>query len=151
MLSKNTEYLVAGALALYVVFLTRPAPQLVTNILASPVAQVAGLAGVIYLGATQSVVVAILAALALVVSIPSREHMENKDDKKEKKEDKPAKPSVTPKLMQKKSTIKRASENVSAPAKPVESAEEPEPAGQKLKTAGTKEAFTVGDLQAADF
>ena len=85
---KNVEYLVAGGLALYVVFLTRPAPYVVTNLLASPVVQVAALALVIYVGAKLSMLVAVVLALALVLSMPSREHMtaseKNKLDSKEK-------------------------------------------------------------------
>ena len=86
---KNMEYAIAGALALYVVFFTRPAPYVVTNLLASPVAQVAALAAVIYVGAKQSLLVAVVLALALVMSMPSREHMtateKNKLDKKDDK------------------------------------------------------------------
>ena len=79
---RTVEYLVAGALALYVVFMTRPAPALVVNLLSSTVAQVAALAAVIYVGATQSLLVAVVLALAVVMSIPSREHMTAADKKK---------------------------------------------------------------------
>lgn len=91
---KNTEYLVAGALALYVVFFTRPAPFMVTNVLASPVAQVAALAVVIYVGAKHSLLVAVVLALAVVMSMPSREHLASgpSDKEKDKKPAAPKKP-----------------------------------------------------------
>ena len=81
MLSKKVEYIVSGVLALYIVFGTRPAHPFVTNLLSSPVAQVAALAAVVWVGATQSLVVAIVAGLALVLSTPSREHMTDKKKK----------------------------------------------------------------------
>jgi hypothetical protein len=97
---KNVEYAVAGALALYVVFFTRPAPYVVTSLLASPVAQVAALALVIYVGAKQSMVVAVVLALALVMSMPAREHATNMEkdaaDALKKAADAPAKPAPKP-------------------------------------------------------
>jgi len=91
------EYAVAGALALYVVFFTRPAPYVVTNLLASPVAQVAALAAVIYVGAKQSLLVAVVLALALVMSMPSREHLETKASADKKEAKKPASSKVAAK------------------------------------------------------
>jgi hypothetical protein len=148
MLSKKLEYIVAGVLALYIVFATRPAPSFVTALLSSPVAQVAGLAAVIWVGATQSLVVAIVGGLALVLSTPSREHMTaGEKDKHDKKKPAAMKPKPA------KGSVAAASKQVSAPAKPAPAAEEPEPAGHTLKAATEKgsESFTVGRIQAADF
>lgn len=74
---KTAQFIVAGILVLYIVFATRPAPRVITSLLASPVAQLAALAGVVYLGSSVSLLVAVLAALAVVLSIPAREY---KDD-----------------------------------------------------------------------
>ena len=80
-LSKNLQYIVSGALVLYIVFFTRPAPTPVVNFLASPLAQLAALGVVVYLGACVSLLVAVVAALAVVLSIPVREYAGKKDDK----------------------------------------------------------------------
>jgi hypothetical protein len=80
-LSKNLQYIVAGFLVLYIVFFTRPAPTAVVNLLASPVAQLAALAVVVYVGACVSLLVAVVAALAVVLSIPVREYAGKEDDK----------------------------------------------------------------------
>jgi hypothetical protein len=83
--SKNLQYVLSGALVLYIVFFTRPAPIGVVNFLASPVAQLAALGVVVYLGACVSLLVAVVAALAVVLSIPVREYAGKKDDKTMKK------------------------------------------------------------------
>jgi len=84
--SKNLQYAVSGVLALYIVFFTRPAPQMVVNMLSSPIAQLAALAAIVYVGASVSLLVALVAAVALVLSIPSREYMTlKKNDEEEKK------------------------------------------------------------------
>ena len=80
-LSKNLQYIVAGFFVLYSVFFTRPAPTAVVNMLASPVAQLAALAAVVYVGACVSLLVAVVAALAVVLSIPNREYAGKGDDK----------------------------------------------------------------------
>ncbi len=92
MLPKNTQYLLAGAIGLYIVLMTRPAPAVITNLLSSSVAQIAALALVIYVGATQSLIVAVVLAIAVVMSTPSREYMtvENTSDKKPAGDKKPA-------------------------------------------------------------
>ena len=76
-LSKNVQYAVAGVIALYIVFMTRPAPPMVVRILASPVAQIAALAAVVYIGAVQSLMIALLLAVAIVLSMPAREYQTN--------------------------------------------------------------------------
>lgn len=88
-LSKNMQYVAAGILAAYVVFFTRPAPPVVVGVLASPIAQLVALGGVIYVGAAQSLLVALLLAVALVLSIPAREYFEPKKDEKKKDDKKP--------------------------------------------------------------
>jgi len=80
-LSKNLQYIVSGFFVLYIVFFTRPAPTAVVNLLASPVAQLAALAVVVYVGACVSLLVAVVAALAVVLSIPNREYAGKEDDK----------------------------------------------------------------------
>jgi len=75
---KTAQFIVSGILVLYIVFATRPAPRVISSLLASPVAQLAALAGVVYLGSSVSLLVAVLAALAIVLSIPAREYMEDK-------------------------------------------------------------------------
>lgn len=84
-LSKNLQYIVAGFFVLYIVFFTRPAPTTVVNLLASPVAQLAALSVVVYVGACVSLLVAVVAALAVVLSIPNREYAGHEDDKTMKK------------------------------------------------------------------
>ena len=80
-LSKNVQYGIAGALAVYIVFFTRPAPAAVVNMLSNPLAQLAVLGAIVYVGATISLLVALVAAVAVVLSIPGREFMKNKDKK----------------------------------------------------------------------
>ena len=73
-LSKNLQYI-----------FTRPAPPPVVNFLAAPLAQLAALGLVVYLGACVSLLVAVVAALAVVLSIPVREYAGKKDDRTMKK------------------------------------------------------------------
>jgi len=82
-LSKNTQYIVAGLIAVYIVFFTRPAPSVVVGLMASPLAQILALAGVVYVGGTQSLLIALLLSVAVVLSIPAREYQTNpsKSDK----------------------------------------------------------------------
>jgi len=162
MLAKRTEYALAGALALYIVFFTRPAPAMVVSILANPVAQIAALAAVIYVGATQSLVVAIVAALAVILSTPAREHMTMEEkDAADAKEKKPATaPAIksAPKAMKKAaapvkpSPAKDEGKKATAPTKPTPSEEEPAPGADKVAkptTGGVKEGFSL--LDAAPF
>lgn len=85
-LSKNVQYGVTAALAVYIVFFTRPAPLPLVNLLSNPLAQLAVLGAVVYIGAKVSLLVALVAAVAVVLTIPAREffgHTKSKD-KKEK-------------------------------------------------------------------
>jgi len=61
------------------VFFTRPAPVFVVRFLSSPIAQLAVLALIVYVGACMSLLVALVAAVALVLSIPSREYQAHDD------------------------------------------------------------------------
>lgn len=74
-LGKTAQYAVSAVLAVYVVFFTRPAPVFVVRFLSSPIAQLAVLAAIVYVGACMSLLVALVAAVALVLSIPSREYL----------------------------------------------------------------------------
>lgn len=79
-LSRNTQYILAGALALYIVFFTRPAPSAVVDMLSSPLSQLAVLGLVVFVGAQVSLLVAVVAAIAVVLSIPGREYLSMSDD-----------------------------------------------------------------------
>ena len=143
MLPKNTQYLIAGAIGLYIVLMTRPAPAMVTNLLSSSVAQIAALALVIYVGATQSLIVAVVLAVAVVMSTPSREYMtmeeKNASDKKTVAAKKPAakKPAAKP--------VKDLGKEATKPSKPTSSTAEPKAAN----TAKTTEAAEAGEPAAA--
>ena len=160
MLPKNTQYLIAGAIGLYIVLMTRPAPAMVTNLLSSSVAQIAALALVIYVGATQSLIVAVILAVAVVMSTPSREYMTVDEKKKlDKKDPTPAKkPAAKPvkdlgKEATKPTKPTPAKEEVKPAnvAKTAESSEsgEPAPAGHSLAEGVKKESFSL--MNAADF
>jgi hypothetical protein len=82
-LSKNVQYGVTAALAVYIVFFTRPAPLPLVNLLSNPLAQLAVLGAVVYIGAKVSLIVALVAAVAVVLTIPAREFFGAKK-KKEK-------------------------------------------------------------------
>jgi hypothetical protein len=82
-LSKNVQYGVTAALAVYIVFFTRPAPLPLVNLLSNPLAQLAVLGAVVYIGAKVSLIVALVAAVAVVLTIPAREFFGDKK-KKEK-------------------------------------------------------------------
>jgi hypothetical protein len=86
-LTKQLQFIVAGFLVLYIVFLTRPAPPFVVNLLASPVSQLVALGVVVYIGASVSLLVAVVAALAVALSIPAREYAGKSDDATMKKPD----------------------------------------------------------------
>ena len=158
MLPKNTQYLIAGAIGLYIVFMTRPAPVMISQLLSSSVAQIAALAIVIYVGATQSLIVAVILSVALVMSTPSREYMtvdeKKKLDTKSKKTDMKEKKALD-------KPVKDLGKEATKPAKPtpakdrVEPANkkdtadhgEPTPAGQHASS--VKETFSL--MNAADF
>jgi hypothetical protein len=78
-LSRNVQYILAGALAVYIVFFTRPAPSFVVHLLSSPLSQLAVLGLVVFVGAQVSLLVAVVAAIAVVLSIPGREYMTDQE------------------------------------------------------------------------
>ena len=135
MLSKRTELIVAGAIGLYIVFFTRPALPMVAQLLSSTVGQIAALAAVIYVGATQSLIVAVVLALALVLSSPAREHLENA----------PGSASQTNSITQARQQSAAATEGKDAtkPAKPAPSSAPPAPATSTKDK--SKEKFESGD------
>jgi hypothetical protein len=85
-LGKTAQYAVSAVLAVYVVFFTRPAPVFVVRFLSSPIAQLAVLAAIVYVGACMSLLVALVAAVALVLSIPSREYFDKEAVKEDAKD-----------------------------------------------------------------
>jgi len=137
MLNKKTEFLVAGAIGLYIVFFTRPAPQMIVQLLSSTVAQIAALAAVIYVGATQSLIVAVVLAVALVLSSPSREHLTNS----------PSDAALNPITAAKKeadSPMKKDGKDATMPAKPAPSSAPPKPADAPKDK---KEKFEADSLE----
>ena len=155
MLPKNTQYLIAGAIGLYIVLMTRPAPAMITNLLSSSVAQIGALALVIYVGATQSLIVAVVLAVAVVMSTPSREYMTVEEKKKAPAAKKPAaKPmkdlgkEATKPSKPTPSTAEPKPANGPKAAEPAESGE-PAAAGQSVAESTKKESFSL--MNAADF
>ena len=150
-LSKTLQYIVAGFLVLYIVFWTRPAPTAITNILASPVAQLAALGVVVYVGASVSLLVAVVAALAVVLSIPVREYAGKEDDKTMEEPEKETNPTVD--AATDLSKLAMAAGVKKATAVSSDSADNaPEPAGDKVsdkKDAMGSEKFSL--MNAAPF
>lgn len=70
---RDLEYAAAGLVILYIVFGTRPAPTLVTQLLSNPIGHLAVLGGIVYVGAFQSLLLALLLGVAYVASSPTRE------------------------------------------------------------------------------
>ena len=137
MLNKKTEFLVAGAIGLYIVFFTRPAPHMVVQLLSSTVAQIAALAAVIYVGATQSLIVAVVLAVALVLSAPSREHLASG----------PSDSKLNPVSEAKKeaeSEMKKNGKEATMPTKPAPSTAPPKP---KTAADDKKEKFEPDSLE----
>ena len=141
-LSKNVQYGIAAALAVYIVFFTRPAPAAVVNMLSNPLAQLAVLGAIVYVGATVSLLVALVAAVAVVLSIPGREFMKNKD----KKEGMDTKDSL--KKVLDMPVVDKALDAVDKKVEDKRSKGEPTPAADMIesKTDSTKgsEGFTSG-------
>ena len=162
---QQTEYGLAAILVAYIVFATRPAPAAITSVLAQPVAQLAALGLVVYVGSQFSLLVALLLGLAFVLSTPTREYADDPSIKKsDKTADKTEKKTEEKKV--EKHEEKKVEKHVSLPSakhlaakpkphptvkpavKPTKPAEEPAAAGQKVG----KETF-VSSLAAtaADF
>lgn len=141
---KTAQFIVSGILVLYIVFATRPAPRAISSLLASPVAQLAALAGVVYLGSSVSLLVAVLAALAIVLSIPAREYKDANEKIPDavKKTDKDTESTADAKdTLQ--SLMKTASKDVPPPPAPL-------PTGSKSeKKSEKKEDFKGKEPEAA--
>jgi hypothetical protein len=153
-LSKNLQYIVAGFLVLYIVFFTRPAPTAVVNLLASPVAQLAALAVVVYIGASVSLLVAVVAALAVVLSIPVREYAGKEDDKTMTKKEKEKEKNPLAGAAGDLSKLAAAAGSKKKTAESGDSAENaPEPAGDKAAPAemATKGSEKFSLMNAAPF
>ena len=130
-LSKNVQYGVTAALAVYIVFFTRPAPLPLVNLLSNPLAQLAVLGAVVYIGAKVSLLVALVAAVAVVLTIPAREFFGAKKKGAEKKEGMDTKKSLESAL-----EIPMVSKALSAVDKKVEekrSKGEPTPAADMIE------------------
>jgi len=144
-LPKNVQYGIAGALAVYIVFFTRPAPAPVVSLLSNPLAQLAVLGAIVYVGATVSLLVALVAAVAVVLSIPGREYAGKEDDKTMSAKKK------TPSTVKKstKETMHDMPESHSEKkSKPHANIETPEPAGHKIEpkteTRGSEKCSLAG-------
>ena len=133
---KTAQFIVSGILVLYIVFATRPAPRVISSLLASPVAQLAALAGVVYLGSSISLLVAVLAALAIVLSIPAREYKDENEKIPDavKKTDKDAIQSL----------MKTMGKDVPAPPAPLATGSKSEKKSEK-KGASDKEPDAAAD------
>jgi hypothetical protein len=144
--SKNLQYAVSGVLAVYIVFFTRPAPQVVVKALASPIAQLVALAAIVWVGASVSLLVALVAAVALVLSIPAREYLDV--DMKGVKEDAKDVAGAAADAAKKAAAAEAAKK-----LKEVASKDAPKPAGQTLAdskmTDDGKARFTL--MNAAPF
>jgi hypothetical protein len=149
-ISKNVQYGVAGALAVYIVFFTRPAPAPVVSLLSNPLAQLAVLGAIVYVGATVSLLVALVAAVAVVLSIPGREYAGKSDDKTMKKKE-PSKKKVKEMMedappSSAKETAKKLLDMPEI-SKALASVEDtPEPAGDKIESkteSGGSEKFSL--------
>jgi hypothetical protein len=135
LLSKNVQYGIVGALAIYVVFFTRPAPLVLVNLLSNPLAQLAVLGAVVYVGAKVSLLVALVAAVAVVMTMPGREFMKNA-----KNGDKTMKPKKTKDITM-PSELSTVAAAVSGAA-----ADEPMPSGNKIEAkteTGGSEKFSL--------
>jgi hypothetical protein len=147
-LSKNVQYGVTAALAVYIVFFTRPAPLPLVNLLSNPLAQLAVLGAVVYIGAKVSLLVALVAAVAVVLTIPAREFFgAKKKDKKEKMD--------TKKSLESALEIPMVSKALSAVDKKVDEKRrngEPTPAADMVEAKGDAKGSENFSLQsAADF
>ena len=142
LLSKNVQYGVVAALAVYVVFFTRPAPLPLVNLLSNPLAQLAVLGVVVYVGAKVSLLVALVAAVAVVLTIPSREFAGKDDDKTMKKTEKPKNAKGTPRIPSELSSVAATVADAAA-AEPTPAAETITPKTQNGRdtTSGGGAAF----------
>lgn len=71
-MKQQVELLIAGVIALVLVFAPRPVP-IVSDLLANPLGQLLALGGVILVGAYHSLLLAVLLGAAFVLLVPGRE------------------------------------------------------------------------------
>lgn len=114
---------------------------MVAQLLSSTVAQIAALAAVIYIGATQSLIVAVVLAVAVVLSAPSREHLANAPSSASQKNT-----ISQAKDAAKESSMKKEGKAATAPAKPAPSTTPPKPAtGATAASSANRENFETPD------
>ena len=141
-LSKNVQYGITAALAVYIVFFTRPAPLPLVNLLSNPLAQLAVLGAVVYIGAKVSLLVALVAAVAVVLTIPAREFFGDKKSKDKKEAMDTKKAALDIPMVSK--ALEKAKAAAAAPA-------EPEAAGGKIEAkteSKGSEKFSLQDAAA---
>jgi hypothetical protein len=143
---RQTEYILAAVIGLYIVFFTRPAPAMVRSLLVNPVAQLVALATLVWVGSTQSLLVALLLGIAYVASVPSREYADDASMKPKCKE------GETYDAKQKKCVPSKPAAPVKAPTKPAApkteetTSTEPKAANEKLT-----ETFVGGGIDYAPY
>lgn len=142
---RQTEYVIAGIVALYIVFFTRPAPEMVRALLANPIGQLAALAAITWVGSTQSLLVALLLGVAYVASVPSREFADDASMQPKCKE------GESYDAKQKKCVPTKPAAPVKAPTKPAAAkaeapSTEPKPANEKVT-----ETFVGGGMDYAPY
>jgi hypothetical protein len=136
---RQTEYAIAAVVALYIVFFTRPAPEMVRVILANPVGQLAALAAITWVGSTQSLLVALLLGVAYVASTPAREYADDASMKPKCKE------GEAYDAKQKKCMPVKPASPVKAPTKPAAPADAPLPTTEpKAASEKLTETFVGG-------
>jgi hypothetical protein len=90
----SAELIISGLLIVYVAFFTHPAPDHLTNLLASPVGHVFALGGIMYITVYQSLIVGIFLGIAYLMTAQQvTEYMENP---KKEEESKPSASGVPP-------------------------------------------------------
>lgn len=143
---RQTEYVIAAVVALYIVFFTRPAPEMVRAVLANPVGQLAVLAGITWVGSTQSLLVALLLGVAYVASVPAREYADDASMKPKCKE------GEAYDAKQKKCVPVKPAAPVKAPTKPAApKAEDAAHAEPKAANEKLTETFVGGGIDYAPY
>lgn len=148
-MTRQIEYLVAGVVALYIVFLTRPAPAAVASVLANPIGQILALAAIVYVGSTQSLIVALLLGVAYVASVPGREFANDSSIKPKCKEgeaynEKLKKCAPVKAPAPTKPTTKAPPANANSTAAPADGSKPPTPPEPAPASEKTVETFMCG-------
>lgn len=130
---RDLEYAAAGIVILYIVFGTRPAPSAVTQVLSNPIGHLVVLGAIVYIGAFQSLLLALLLGVAYVASSPAREGADDssmKDKCKEGEHYDTQQKKCVPKKDDKKPDNKPAvpnSKSMPSPSKPITTTPPPAP------------------------